>query len=1184
MARVTIRNHMMRLRKALGAEGARITTQPHGYRILVNAGEVDVSLFESRLSAARTAVRKESWDSVGCQAREAPALWRGEPLADVDSELLAMREVPRLAELRLQALEMHIKADLHMGQHADVISELQHLASAHPLREQLHADLMLALYRAGRQAEALAAYQRARNFLVEEIGSEPGTGLREMHQRILAADPALIVTESAGQTGSAAPVSAAAEVRYSLPPDTVAFTGRSEELDQITAAVAGAAGPGGVVTVGAIDGMPGVGKTALAVHVAHVLSGRFPDRQLFIDLHAHTPGREPLAAEDALAGLLAAAGVDPRFVPGDLDGRAAMWRDRMAGQRALLVLDNADSSAQVGPLLPGGGECVVLVTSRRHLGDLPGAVVPVLLDVLSAARAEEMFTRLAPRAAADPAGVAEVARLAGFLPLAVSLLARVYARHPSWTLADLAAETRASMLTLAAEKDSVAAAFEVSYRHLGLARRQFFDLLGLHPGITIDSYAAAALAGVGPDEAGRLLDSLHGEGLLTETGYRRYGMHDLLRRYARDHAAADPDRDQALGRLLDYYQHTAALAQERLARQTSPGPHPAAPAALDTAPALENAIQALAWARTERDSLLACLDHVTRVGQHARVIALAGGLAELLYRDGPWTEAITRHAIAVQSARHLSDRLGQASALSYLGEVRRMTGDYLGAAGHLEQALAIYRDLGKIGSARPTPSAALADVRRMTSDCLAAAGDLEQALAIYRDISDRLGQAYALRGLGDVRRLTSDYLGAAGDLGEALAIYRDLGSRLGQANALNNLGNVRRMTGDYLGAAGDLEQSLAIYREIGDRLGQAGALSNLGEVRRMADDYLGAAGDLEQSLAIYREIGSRLGQANALSYLGEVRRLTGDYLGAAGDQEQSLAIYRDLGSRLGQANALNNLGEVRRMTGDYLGAAGGLEQSLAICREIGYRLGEAVAFRNLGAVRLVTGDYLGAAGDLEQAVAICRDIGDREGQAEALNETGTLHRVTGSLVEAGACHRQALGLARAIGSALHEAHALAGLGRCAAAAGHATHAEPLLRHRRSRYSSGSARPTSPQCSSNLTPSPARMCLVSHRGVPSSVLRSLTSVAFASQRHETSPRRVRRSITACSEQTSGSMLINVAWLRSDEIVWQWSPAGEGFVEQAFLEHAQPLGIDALPARRPDRSLQDPAGFGDALAAV
>jgi DNA-binding SARP family transcriptional activator len=303
-ARVTIRNHVMRLRKALGAEGARITTQPHGYRIRVEAGEVDVGVFESRLGGARAAARAGSWDSAALLAGEALGLWRGEPLADVDSELLRAREVPRLAELRLQAVEMRISADLYLGRHAEVITELQQLAGAHPLREQLHADLMLALYRAGRQGEALAAYQRARSFLVEEIGAEPGAGLRDMQQRILAGDAALAAAGPArlaaggALAGAGAP---AAEVRYSLPPDTVAFTGRGAELDLITAAVAGAAGPGGVVMVGAIDGMPGVGKTALAVHVAHALAGRFPDRQLFIDLHGHTPGREPLAAADALA-------------------------------------------------------------------------------------------------------------------------------------------------------------------------------------------------------------------------------------------------------------------------------------------------------------------------------------------------------------------------------------------------------------------------------------------------------------------------------------------------------------------------------------------------------------------------------------------------------------------------------------------------------------------------------------------------------------------------------------------------------------------------------------------------------------------------------------------------------------------------------------------------------------------
>jgi transcriptional regulator with XRE-family HTH domain len=193
-------------------------------------------------------------------------------------------------------------------------------------------------------------------------------------------------------------------VRYSLPPDVAAFTGRAGELDRVTVAVTGAATVGGVVAIHAIGGMPGAGKTALAVHAAHLLAGHFPDCQLFIDLHAHTPGHEPVQPEDALAGLLAAAGVDPRFLPVDLESRAGMWRDRIAGQRALLVLDNAASSSQVTPLLPGGSDCLVLVTSRRHLGDLPGFVAPVLLDALPANQAHEMFTWLAPSAAADPAG------------------------------------------------------------------------------------------------------------------------------------------------------------------------------------------------------------------------------------------------------------------------------------------------------------------------------------------------------------------------------------------------------------------------------------------------------------------------------------------------------------------------------------------------------------------------------------------------------------------------------------------------------------------------------------------------------------------------------------------------------------------------------------------------------------
>jgi tetratricopeptide (TPR) repeat protein len=678
-----------------------------------------------------------------------------------------------------------------------------------------------------------------------------------------------------------------------LPRDIASFTGREPEIESILATVSGAGG-GGVVDICAIDGMAGVGKTALAVHVAHQLADLFPDGQIFLPLHGHTPGHQPVDPADALASLLQACGIPAQSIPDGLEPRAWLWRDRLAGRRMLLVLDNATGSRQVAPLLPGDGECLVLVTSRRHLGDLPGAVAPVRVDVLTPAKAAEMFTRLAPRAAGSPGEVAEVVRLAGFLPLAISLLARLFARHQSWTLADLAAETRASLLTLTAEHENVAAAFEVSYRHLDLARQRFFCLLGLHPGTIIEPYAAAALAGTGLDEAAGLLDSLYREGLLTETGRRRYGMHDLLRRYARDHADGLSGGEQAVERLLDYYQYTAARADALIALHTQPGPPPAVPAGLPAAPGLEDQEQALAWARTDRASLLACLDDATRAGLHARVIALTAGIAGLLRHDGPLTDAITRDTAAAQAASRLGDRLGQANALTNLGSVRWRMADYPGAVQTLETALEIYRDLG-----------------------------------------DRRGQGNALTYLGRTRHMTGDYPGAAQTLETALEIYRDLGDRRGQAIALTYLGRTWQVTGDYLGAAQTLEQALEIYRDLGDRLGQGNALVVLGAVRRRTGDYPGAARWLEQGLGIFRDIGVRTGEAATLNECGTLHRLRGDFTQAEGCHQQALELARAIMSSWDEAEALAGLGRCAMTSGHATQAEDLLRQALEIFQRIG---------------------------------------------------------------------------------------------------------------------------------------------------------------------------------------------------------------------------------------------------------
>jgi DNA-binding SARP family transcriptional activator/tetratricopeptide (TPR) repeat protein len=943
-AREATRALVMRLRRQLGEPAAaRLVTRPPGYVIEVSGDELDASRFEALIQEAGAAARAGEWARTARTADQALELWRGTPLADIPSQLLRDQWVPQLDQLHDQALDWHIEAGLHESRHEQLIPELRDLTARHPLRERFHGQLMLALYRCGRQAEALGAYQHARDVLIAELGVEPGPPLASLHQRILAGDPGLSSLPDPDPDPERA-----GEIRFSLPPDGAAFTGRQAELDLIMATAVEGARSGGVVTIHAIGGMPGVGKTALAVHAAHLLRDQFPGRCLFVDLHAHTPGHDPVSPHAALAGLLTATGVQARSLPGDLEGRTALWRDTMAGHRTLLVLDNAASSRQVEPLLPGGDGCLVLVTSRRHLADLPGGPAPLLVETLPPEQAREMFTRLAPRAAAGPQEtVAELMDLAGYLPLAISLLARLFARHPSWTLTDLVTETRASLLSLAAEDDTIAAAFEVSYQHLDTASQRYFALLGLHPGSAIEPYAAAALTGTTLAEATRMLDALHGEGLLTETGYRRYGMHDLLRRYARDRAGAlpPPDGEQAAERLLDYYVHTAARAQDLLANQTRPGPPPAVPAPL-AAPILRNADQALAWARAERDNLLACLDDATDAGAHGRVIALTAALAELLRRDGPWSEAVTRYTTAVGSARRLGDHFGEAGIFSSLGAARRLTGDYQGAVRDLTQALAIYRQLGSaLGQANALNG--LGALRQLTDDYQGAADDLGCALSLYRRLGDHLGQANTLTDLGRARRETGDYEGAAEFLEQAMAIYRDLDRRLGQANALGQLGTVRRQMGDGQGAVPVLDQALAIYRELGDRRGQANVLTELGGLQQQAGDYKGAARFLEQAMAIYRELGHRLGQANTLLCLGIMRRATGDYQGAAADLEQSLAFWRDVGDRRSEAEVLNETGTLYRLRGQPAEARACHQRALDLARAVGSMLDEARALDGL---------------------------------------------------------------------------------------------------------------------------------------------------------------------------------------------------------------------------------------------
>ena len=809
--------------------------------------------------------------------------------------------------------------------------------------------------------------------------------------------------------GGAAETGGVAAATRALPRDIGSFTGRQPELQQLVGVTAGSSHPG-VVSIHAIGGMAGIGKTALAVHAAHQLAPRFPDGQIFLPLHGHTPGQRPVHPADALASLLLTAGIAPAQIPPGLEARTALWRDRIAGKQLLLLLDDAADSEQVRPLLPGSAGSLVLVTSRRHLTALEDAQT-VSLDILPAGQAAELLVRLAARPGPGPGDpeVAEITRLCGYLPLAVGMLARQLHHHPAWSVAGRAAELAAAVDRLelmATENLSVAAAFNLSYQDLTGDQQRLFRRLGLHPGTDVDAHAAAALNGTDLTAARRGLEALYDQYLLTEPAPGRYRMHDLIREHARALAGVDDPAENkaAAGRLMDYYTHTAAITERQLTFRPKAGPDLAIVVPPAAVPGLPDQAHALAWARAERANLLACLDYAGRTGQHARLVALTAAMAALLRQDGPWSEAIARHLAAIDAARQAGDRAGEARARYDLAEIQFFSADYP-----------------------------------------AAADAFQAVLSISREVGDQLGEANALHGLGVGVFLTGDRSEGARILEHALQIYQDLGNRQGQATALYDLGVVRRRTGDYPGAAQATEQALRIYQNLGGRIDEAVTLASLGDMRGDTGDYPGAAQAIEQALRILEDLGEHgKWQGAVLCSLGYTRSMTGDYPGAAQPIEQALRIFQDFGDRDLEAWALTVLGRVRRLTGDYPGATQAIEQALLIRRDIAERGNQAGGLLELGIVCRLTGDYPGAAQATERALRIFQDLGDPADEAEALNEAGTLHRVRGIPGQATTCHRQALAIARRLPAPWIEAHALAGLGRCALADGHPADAQASL--------------------------------------------------------------------------------------------------------------------------------------------
>ncbi|MGI5159339.1 BTAD domain-containing putative transcriptional regulator [Microbispora sp. CA-102843] len=847
-ARSQIHASITAIRKVLRGAGAvrLLETRAGGYVARPEPGQVDAQEFTELVA--------------GGELRKALDLWSGEALEDVHAHYVTgVRELWN--DRRLSAYERLAEGELAAGRHGDLLDELAAQVTANPLREKLNGHLVLALYRAGRQPDALAAARAYRTALADEQGLDPGHAFTELERAVLADDPALRLAD-------AAPAVPGPPCRSTfLPYDIPDFSGRTAELERLGDDYHGPA----VVT---IDGMAGIGKTTLAVHVAHRLAARYPDGRLFIDLRAHTAGREPIDAA-ALEALLRQLGVPADRIPVTPAERSALWRAELADRRVLAVLDNALDAEHVRPLLPGRSDTLVLITSRRRLVDLDGARA-LSVDVLGEADGVELFERIVgERAHQEPDAVREVLRLCGHLPLAIRISAARLQHRPRWTVSYLAGRLRDHRRLL----DGVSAAFALSYEQLHEDEQRMFRLLGLVPGRDIDVCGAAALAGIPEDEAEELLEGLLDAHMLLQLEPGRYTFHDLLREHARSLA----EDDGAVMRLLTYYLHRSRAAMDRLfpytVGQREDIPQPAAPIA-----PIRDAAEAIAWLDAERSNIIATAVH----GPEICLGMLALAMRPYLDRHAHHDDALTLHTLALRRSRVLGDREVQARALTDLARTYWRLGEYERAEEHAHQALDACEEAGERARALLT----LGNVALRRGRDVQAEQHLKQALDLTRIGADTWGEANVL----GILALLLDRAGrpeeARRHLDLALALHRKVGDPAGEALILDHLGVVLRHQGELAQARTRHEQAAAVYRTLGNTADEAAALNGLAEA---ADDPARAVEEHTAALTLADLTRNRPEQARAHDGLARAHLALGHAEQAGEHGRLALGLYGELG-------------------------------------------------------------------------------------------------------------------------------------------------------------------------------------------------------------------------------------------------------------------------------------------------
>ncbi|MER7051763.1 BTAD domain-containing putative transcriptional regulator [Streptomyces sp. NPDC000351] len=901
-ALAAVRTYASRLRKVL--DPGVLVSESGGYAVR-GLDEAALDLTAAQDLSAEAEKARGAGDL--CHARDvlrrALALWDGEVLAGVPGPYAEAQRV-RLEEWRLQLLESCLDMDLEQGCHAEAVSELTALTAAHPLRERPRELLMLALYRSGRQAEALAVYADTRRLLADELGVDPRPGLQELQQRILQADPGLAEPPAPAAQTAAAPLRPA-----QLPATVPDFTGRASFVRELSGVLSSASGDGNgrVMAVSALAGIGGVGKTTLAVHVAHQTRSAFPDGQLYVDLQG--AGARAAEPETVLGSFLRALGTPDSAVPDSLEERAALYRSVLDGRRVLVLLDNARDAAQVRPLLPGTEGCAALVTARVRMVDLAGAHL-VDLDVMSPDEALALFTKIVgeERVASERQAALDVAGACGFLPLAIRVAASRLAARRTWTVSVLAAklaDERRRLDELQAGDLAVKATFELGYGQLEPAQARAFRLLGLADGPDISLAAAAAVLDLPAQDTEDLLESLVDTSLLESAAPGRYRFHDLVRLYARACAERDEhppsERGAALSRLLDFYLATAAgiYAMERpgdrLVDHLEPTRHEGLRFAEGTA--------ALDWLYTEGESLLACVRQSADTDRLRRGVDLLWAAKDLA-ESGANSRQYEATAIAVsEAARAAGDLRTEGRARTTLTNVLLVSGRIHQAAE--EARIAMERAAGArdvaAGSWAANDRGLISLHQHRYSDGKAF---FDQAIRGFSQAGNRAGEATTSFNLSRAHLAMGNVGKAVGIARDGLTLLAELGRTMRLANGHYALGMALTQAGRSTEALNQFNEALTIFVDHRQRLWEGTTHFRVAEAHIAAHRPAQAAQHAEQALVIGCIGGDRM--------RGNVLTLLGRSLSALGQADRARACWREA-LKLYEENSASEADEVRTL-------------------------------------------------------------------------------------------------------------------------------------------------------------------------------------------------------------------------------------------------------------------------------